>query len=994
MSTDMAFPRTEEYIGRTEVLDTIRTTLAELRQKPASRALYIEAVGGLGKTFLLERLPGLVRSADDGERIARIIDLSDPEKRSGGVIELAIISGLMSNRGQWYRFPNEQVRRAFASYLEQRSQYERHRGSLRPPELLLQRNQLRHAFVEAFNSLASTAHPIVLRFDTLEAIGSEAPRLTTSGDTFPSAQDIVLEWIAGVLPALRHTLAIFCGRPGPAANPLLTTLRQHGLLAVADKVELTSFGRPEIRRYLAAYGQTDLDDADFISVEHRTEGRPLLLTCYAQARASGSDFPGLTTEGAAVPALSTPTPSRESFEDAIVRSILSPISSGPAAQRFRGYCLFVLAYARRGLTSDQLRECLGQLGYLESFDERLLPQVLDDLQRMALVKVRADTDLLYLHDEIFQMIDRSAQPRALGLGDGALQFLIELSRRNLHAARDRVARFTAANNLVYYELTRDIAAGYRQYLLATDYLFSTGNTDQAQALRDELWRFLNQPFNQARLRHETPLLTQEQVTRDDAVWLVKYYLAINSYEQAVRVGSQVRMQFAADLESDDFFRVDLYTAYANALTLLRPPDQAQALELFNDVIATLDRDPATIRDAFLRSKLGYYRGIAYTLRGYLWRTLSSYAEAAADYEVARRAYYDYTKAGPPDFDVIETQAQVQFNLIYALTMLGKLEWARDLAETLLQPAFFDRLSKERQAIALNVNAVVNLALAGGLREAYEYVSRAWKIAEELPSIRIRGLVARELGSVLSEQVELYGEPNLEAAKYFDQAANIFADEAPNLRETWFEYGRYERRLGRLYAQRGERQAAEQHFRKALNCFDNALLVLGEDRSSMYRAELLESKAVVYRWLGDIATATRLIDEAEAILRTGSHPTYVQVIAGTLAYKRGQFAMDNGQIPEAMAMFAVALARCYVFSSTNRTVLTFDKRIRRYIRSLSDEALREAYRVMHEPGALPPVQVQDLPYQPPDTAAWAASWDRATARLRDLTESTANSRSIF
>jgi tetratricopeptide (TPR) repeat protein len=312
----------------------------------------------------------------------------------------------------------------------------------------------------------------------------------------------------------------------------------------------------------------------------------------------------------------------------------------------------------------------------------------------------------------------------------------------------------------------------------------------------------------------------------------------------------------------------------------------------------------------------------------------------------------------------------------------------------LRPAFYERLSPERQVIALNINSVVNLAVASGLRDAYDFAMHAWRLVVDLPTIRTRGLVARQLASVLSEQVEITGEPSAEAGPYFEEAINIFADEAPNLRETWFEYGRYQRRLGRIYAQRGDDAMKRLHFRKALDCFDNALLVLGAGQPTMYHAELLESKAVVYRWLGDIPAVERLIDEAEAILSASDYPAYAQVIAGTLAYKRGQIAMGRGQIAEAMRMFTMALARCDVFSSDNRTINTFRRRVRRYIIGFSDDQVRSAYQTMRDITNEPALRVEDLPYQRPDPDVWARSWQAMSSYLLQIATATANSRNLL
>jgi hypothetical protein len=150
---------------------------------------------------------------------------------------------------------------------------------------------------------------------------------------------------------------------------------------------------------------------------------------------------------------------------------------------------------------------------------------------------------VYLHDEIYVLIDRGGYGEAMGVQERIYEFLIAVARDQYNHATDALTRYTALSNLIYYELANHINTGYRQYIIATHRLFASKEIEQLVSLRDEFMRWLRAPANRDRLEKESDLEFDE-IARDDAVWLMKYYLSINNNKSAVDVGERTRGHFA------------------------------------------------------------------------------------------------------------------------------------------------------------------------------------------------------------------------------------------------------------------------------------------------------------------------------------------------------------------------------------------------------------------------------------------------------------------
>lgn len=1012
MTKATLFPRAKEYVGQKHIKSTIGAALASVAAAPICKAVYIESRGGSGKTFFLQQVHSL-KDAPSGLRVAQIVDLYDSDARSGSAIERRLIDGLKGGSGEPYRFAPAEVDTAFADYVATRAEYDAERTILRPEEVKQRSIKLRSLFVQAYNTLA-VKHPAVLCFDTTEALTSEPLKFPFLGDSFPTGAKAVAEWVEDVLPQLAHTLVIFAGRPvaGPGRAMLYEVCKRLGrlvempddvaevlsgttneLLLQRDKLIPAQLSRKDIEKYFEKYGRADLGKQVEIAWK-RTQGTPLLLTCLIQSFTNSQYLPAPNAEITTVPA----------FKDFLVTTLLDPLALGDSrlfSQQLLAYCLYILTYARRGISRSQLETLLRDHDWPRSHaeieqDKTLLQQyttLLDNLHDVALVKMRPETGLFYLHDEVYEMLDESGMPHALGFDDEVLPFLVEQAREQERNANTPAQRFTALSNRVYYMLVQKVDYGYRAYNLETYRLFNTSEVNQVLGLRDELQRWLNltvTTFNESgeivvrepnkdRVRDQKEKLTLDDIARDDAAWLVKYYLKSNMPAEAVRIGKLVQQHFASQLDGDDYFKLDLLMTIGNALAVWRDDTAEEALRYFGDAMGVLDKGQG-INQKFLRDRQTFFRGELYTLAGFARRRLNDFDGASQYYGIAHKAYLECNDTEREDFDVPNALAQVIINQIYVAVHQGQLDRAKILSDSLLRGRYANQISADRAITALQMASLVLVRRASGndLEEALRYAQQAETRSHEVQSRRTYAQAAAQIGSVRSERMQATEELDDDANTYFETAIAIFNEvqDLASLRTTLLGHGRYWRRYGRILRNRGDVAGAATYFSRALACFDAGLDALGPTGPRLYRAELLENKAVVYRLMGDVPETERLLNEVDILLVEALRVTYAQLIAAEVAFKRAQIALDREQWGKAAYSFTVALARCYCFSSENSTASLFRRRFKGNVEHLTEAGIVPLHQQVEDLAAQPAPPTSSLPYHQPEEVKWMSAWERA------------------
>ncbi|NJN66921.1 MAG: hypothetical protein HC884_09475 [Chloroflexaceae bacterium] len=340
-----SFERLPHYIGRDEAKNLLVQYAAQITSHPECIALYFEGQGGLGKTRLLQLAPTILYQSEKTKPIpfccAELLDFYKFENRDPLVIEQRLIEGLKQppdGASLWYRLPAEDVDRAFASYQAAYHHYQQAQESQNTEIIEQERARLRTTFIDGWN-IFSQQRPMVIAFDTLETLFFRSPpdalinRTDTAAplDALPevlritAGVDLVIQWMEQVLPQLQHTLVLCSGRPiRDGTNTLVDRLRELRLLR-ESVYRLTPFTtHTDIQDYLRAYigERVDAEDIDLYYVQQITDGRPLLLTCYAETRRAADALPpGLP---AATPDVCT---SRADFEDWLIATLLNPLTA-------------------------------------------------------------------------------------------------------------------------------------------------------------------------------------------------------------------------------------------------------------------------------------------------------------------------------------------------------------------------------------------------------------------------------------------------------------------------------------------------------------------------------------------------------------------------------------------------------------------------------------------------------------------------------------------
>jgi hypothetical protein len=433
--------RSESYIGRDAEKALLLEATDEIVNVLSCRAIYFEAAGGLGKTRLLEHYPTLIRDNYPKVCVAQIVDLYDPENRNPIEIERKLIDGLVAD---WREAgpAREQIKETFGDYYTALDSYRlSYESSQLSNENLGQRRLAE--FAKCWNKL-SDQYPLVMRFDTIELLFvGEAPEaaLISTPDVGGGAT-MVTQWMRTVLPKLEHTLVLLSGRKAPNRE-LIDLLKEMGLIFSPsenqDVQNLLPFSDPvQIQAYLREL-EVPADGDELRYIGAITEGRPLLLSCYAEMFHRGE---------APQPDKPVKVRNRFEFESLLIDTIFNPLElfgKDPQALA-RALCFYFLAYARRGLYRRELRAVfeLPEVQRLLGLTPEDYKPVIDRLEQQTLIKrvyvpdlapapdgQKPESILLFIHDELFVMIDTSGKADQLGLRAPVLNYLCTSSREQV-----------------------------------------------------------------------------------------------------------------------------------------------------------------------------------------------------------------------------------------------------------------------------------------------------------------------------------------------------------------------------------------------------------------------------------------------------------------------------------------------------------------------------------------------------------------------------------
>jgi tetratricopeptide (TPR) repeat protein len=437
-SAEYSGARQTELIDRQEILDLIAPTLAS----EDLWVFHITGKGGMGKTRLAREI--LRRCALDGlwanTRVLAMCDVVDLYHTHNHVEEgfaQEIVDSLqiqfkqtatIGTRKRLKKRTKKELKHFDAAFEDYRRAVDDFRGS-NPAGANINVDSLRatvaQGFLKGLQALSQSYH-LVLAIDTAEKLLYESDTVQKALQI--EAEDIaVLDWLlTKLLPALRNTTVIITGRPEP--EEVFAHLQERLAAAVNAgghfvNYSLDRFALPDALEYfeaaaLAAQAAGDEDSAARIRaippetrevIWYYTDGRPILLALLIDYLISSKELlpqvkDSLTTayqyQGDKLKGL------REEIEGDLVRF-------WEESHRQTSLAVVALGWARKGMDADLLARVADLRSPDGSPDVQLAQRLLETLKNLSFIKIRPTDKRFFLHDEMYDLLDRHVLRRAL-----------------------------------------------------------------------------------------------------------------------------------------------------------------------------------------------------------------------------------------------------------------------------------------------------------------------------------------------------------------------------------------------------------------------------------------------------------------------------------------------------------------------------------------------------------------------------------------------------
>jgi hypothetical protein len=623
-------------VGRKVEQEIIKQALDSVITDHQTRVLVVRGDGGLGKTRLLKFAIEYAHSKS--LKCSGVIDLFHPENHSNSGIERGILLG-----GDNQDSPSSPIdstgidpqSQYSAEYWNKRDEYRQLRlAGIHPNQLEPLRVALSELFVKIYNELV-TQFPnqaILLTIDTTELIQFENDTVQQICQIEEGAVE-VKTWLTTHLPRLQNTLIILAGQ-GPRRDhkndpriKLWADIEQ--AFTFNSKIpyqvlELSSLRTEDVTNYFDAVLEANIQqrsanevsnlqdyingvkaNPNYLSWLHTiTEGRPILLGLVVELLFYDLNVWEL---------LEKRSPWSE-WIDAIVRQMVdSTMASYPVND-----LLTSLLCARQGLNSALLQRMVSEWSQAEC-DVRLAA-----LRRLSFIKMRPNTDDVYLHDEVYRMLLQEVLEPNRQNFTKQFDVIIGYIEQELRQLWPIIARQPETEDkfqlesryeqlevaLLHYMLRRDPEKGLDHYYRNSEAIIRAHQTGLDMKLRDEVLRFLDEH----KVFAERTRWPRIKIDRENSINWIKRHLARNDNERAIQVAElilaagpqeyrthmsiaqteieklsesdqqDIKQMFATD---DPIFWANLLVEYGEALAYTGNSERSEkglymALELFGD----------------------------------------------------------------------------------------------------------------------------------------------------------------------------------------------------------------------------------------------------------------------------------------------------------------------------------------------------------------------------------------------------------------------------
>jgi tetratricopeptide (TPR) repeat protein len=702
--------------------------------------LYFEGSGGIGKTALLEAILERSQWGGRAETLSgccvahEVIDLHHLD----GYTPEGLIRRITEALGKWFFQEAQELLPAL-----ERARLAADMEAVRHSEAALQT-----AFLTELAALSEDG--VVLAFDTLEALdhehdpfrdelGAEAPAL--SGATW------LLE---SFLPALQGNVLVLLAGRSREVLPKLELLHEENDRILIRHIELAPFDQGETREYLKAVAQAEGRRGDGEAaarlwtwaeergelVQYLSGGRPILLALLAEM---------ISQDWALPPAFerSLEELRRQGMDHwwpDVERMLVVRIheGSGPI-----GTTLRALAWLRKGATPELLALLLDLRNGDGTWDLHKATGYLDQVAQLALVKVRPGDRRVFLHDEIYVLLDRyvlqesSEDERDVVYGT-ILAHYRDLTHRLEQRAGSPSPVAGSAQTLLrqaqveemYYHLCYSPPMGFARYFWLAEEALGAGDVEMDMLVRCEFLRTLSTLKETEVFLGSIP----REASLDTAVrWGARSLFLQSDPAAALRVFELLRQRWTKHAGKVElpWAHFQLYRALAKTWRA-SGDDWLEARDILTGVVEAVERTLAfppenpVIRARRWRAEI--IKSLALRTIGYLDRQQGRYLEAVERY---RDSAMLQRRLG------MNTLIPTLTDLSYAMAMTGQFHHARLMAEEA------ERLAQRRGQVHLLAEALNVRAFVEGLDHHYQvalrYADRALEAAALLPGHRVRGL---------------------------------------------------------------------------------------------------------------------------------------------------------------------------------------------------------------------------------------------------------------
>jgi uncharacterized protein (DUF2164 family) len=483
---------TPELVGRRQLLDKFERVLRDTSSD--SRLVFLFGIGGIGKTRLLKKILEIARSISNCRVAEDILDFYH--------IVLHTPIGLTDALFEVLTPPFD----CFQSYQPAYQALNRARLSGNVVELEKLRQDATDKFDQDLKSLSLTSR-IVIVLDTVERVVYGLPGWA---DEIPLAEG--WNWLMEHLPDWQNVVIFVAGRE--EARPAIEQIKVQKSVLV-EEIEVGPFNLDESLEYFEKVAQLADDKKDYhlanrlknLHVDFKrgayaySQGRPILLSLLVDYLS----FPG---EG------DVPEMLRQNSMDIVGEDNL---------HRFEE-----ILFER--LRQDDLGETLVALGRVpKGADEELLAALLDipvsdarrrlrEVQSLSVVKIRPEDQRLFLHDELYSLLQRHvySSPYDGNNQKVAFEAIKEyysvqrdlISRRlnelyapveehgkeslDLKALTDTHTQYQALlTEVMYYFLQHNLGRGFRAYYRYSHEAIMSHDISMELQLQAELFSFLS-----------------------------------------------------------------------------------------------------------------------------------------------------------------------------------------------------------------------------------------------------------------------------------------------------------------------------------------------------------------------------------------------------------------------------------------------------------------------------------------------------------------------